>query len=139
MLSRSAAGSIIYLGSIDGIRGNPNYPAYSASKGALIPLTHVMAWRCAPYGVRVNCIAAGAIDQSGSATKPRFPPAGGSNLGDSLRLTPLGRRATPEDIASVALFFASHDSAYVTGTVLPVDGGRIAITPGTGTMDPEDS
>jgi NAD(P)-dependent dehydrogenase (short-subunit alcohol dehydrogenase family) len=137
LLKRSAAGSIIYLGSIDGIRGNPNYPAYSVSKGGLTPLTHVMAWRCGAHGIRVNCIAAGAIDQTGSTSRPRFPPAGASNLSDSLRLTPLGRRANPEDIASVALFFASRDSAFVTGVVLPVDGGRTAITPGTGTMDPE--
>jgi NAD(P)-dependent dehydrogenase (short-subunit alcohol dehydrogenase family) len=139
LLKRSDSGSIIYLGSIDGIRGNPNYPAYSVSKGGLIPLTHVMAWQCAPDGIRVNCIASGAIDQSGSGTRPRFPPAGSTNLRDALRLTPLGRRATPDDVASVALFFASRDSAFVTGTVLPVDGGRIAITPGVGTMDPEDT
>ena len=137
MLKRSGAGAIIYLGSVDGILGNPNVPAYSVSKGGLIPLTHVMAWNYAPFNIRVNCIAAAGISQIGTGAKPRSSPTADQEL--QLQLTPLRRRATPEDIASVALFFASNDSAYVTGAVLPVDGGRTAITPGTARIDPSAS
>lgn len=130
LLRRSGSGSIVYLSSVDGLRGNANIPSYSVSKGALIPLTHVMAQEFGRYGVRVNCIATAAIDQSGTGSRPYERVIADENA-ERLRLTPLGRNATPEDVAAVALFFASSDSAYVTGTILPVDGGRIAITPGT--------
>ena len=72
LLRRSDAGAIVYLGSIDGILGNPSVPAYSISKAGLIPLTHVMAHRCAP--IRVNCVAAAAIAQVG----PGRPAAEGA-------------------------------------------------------------
>jgi NAD(P)-dependent dehydrogenase (short-subunit alcohol dehydrogenase family) len=130
LLRRSEAGAIVYLGSIDGLLGNPQFPAYSVSKGGLVPLTHVMAHDCAP--VRVNCIAAAAISQVG----PDDPqPPGLTDLFSAsspvLEQTPLARYARPEDVASVALFLVSDDAAYVTGAVLPVDGGRTAFTPGT--------
>jgi NAD(P)-dependent dehydrogenase (short-subunit alcohol dehydrogenase family) len=130
LLRRSAAGAIVYLGSIDGIFGNPRFPAYSTSKGGLGPLTHVMAYNCAP--VRVNCVAAGAISQTGPGDLQ--PPWLGDLFTETspvLEQTPLGRYAQPEDVASVVLFLASDDAAYVTGAVLPVDGGRTAFTPGT--------
>jgi NAD(P)-dependent dehydrogenase (short-subunit alcohol dehydrogenase family) len=131
LLRRSDAGAIVYLGSIDGLLGNPRFPAYSASKGGLVPLTHVMAHDCAP--IRVNCVAAAAISQVGPGDLQ--PPWLGELFSASssvLEQTPLGRYARPEDVASVVLFLASDDAAYVTGAVLPVDGGRTAFTPGTG-------
>jgi len=131
LLRRSDAGAIVYLGSIDGLLGNPRFPAYSASKGGLVPLTHVMAHDCAP--IRVNCVAAAAISQVGLGDLQ--PPWLGELFSESssvLEQTPLGRYARPEDVASVVLFLASDDAAYVTGAVLPVDGGRTAFTPGTG-------
>ena len=130
LLRRSDSGAIVYLGSIDGLLGNPAFPAYSASKGGLVPLTHVMAHDCAP--VRVNCIAAGAIAQVGP-DDPQRPGLGDlfSPSSPVLEQTPLARYARPEDVASVALFLVSDDAAYVTGAVLPVDGGRTAFTPGT--------
>ena len=131
LLRRSDAGAIVYLGSIDGILGNPSVPAYSISKAGLVPLTHVMAHRCAP--IRVNCVAAAAIAQVG----PDDPqPKGLADLftPDSpvLEATPLRRYARPEEIAAVVRFLASDEASYVTGAVVPVDGGRLAITPGTG-------
>lgn len=89
-----------------------------------------MADRGGAHNVRVNCIAAGGIRQVADAA-----PAVERRTNDpeaQRRCTPLGRKATADDIASVALFFVSDDSVYVTGTVLPVDGGRLAVTPGTG-------
>jgi NAD(P)-dependent dehydrogenase (short-subunit alcohol dehydrogenase family) len=131
LLQRSDAAAIVYLGSIDGIFGNPRFPANSASKGGLAPLTHVMAYNCAP--VRVNCVATGAISQTGPGDlQPSWLGDLFTETGPVLEQTPLRRYARPEDVASVVLFLASDEAAYVTGAVLPVDGGRTAFTPGTG-------
>jgi NAD(P)-dependent dehydrogenase (short-subunit alcohol dehydrogenase family) len=129
LLERSAAGSVIYLSSIDGLLGNPDFPAYSASKGGLIPLTHVMAHDLGPAGVRVNCIAMAGMVPVGTGPPPRLPAG---SLASTVLRTPLGRTPMPEELASVAVFLASSDSSYVSGTVIPVDGGRIGVTPGTG-------
>ncbi len=129
LLAAAGASSVVYLGSIDGTRGNPRVPGYSLGKGALITLTHTMAQRLGCDGIRVNCIAAAGIVQTGSGTAPLERVTGDAAL--AARLTPLGRMPSPQEIASVAAFFASDDASYVTGTVLPVDGGRTAATPGT--------
>jgi NAD(P)-dependent dehydrogenase (short-subunit alcohol dehydrogenase family) len=90
-----------------------------------------MAYNCAP--VRVNCVAAGAISQVGpDDLQPPWLADLFTESGPVLDATPLGRYAKPEDIASVVAFLVSDDAAYVTGAVLPVDGGRTAFTPGTG-------
>jgi NAD(P)-dependent dehydrogenase (short-subunit alcohol dehydrogenase family) len=135
LLRRSDAGAIVYLGSIDGLLGNPTVPAYSVSKAGLVPLTHVMAHDCAP--VRVNCVAAAAISQVGP-DDPQRPGVAELFASSSpvLEQTPLARYARPEDVASVVRFLASDEAAYVTGAVLPVDGGRTAVTPGTGRASP---
>lgn len=122
-------GAIVYLGSIDGIRGNPQVQAYSMGKGALLPLTHTMAAKLGPRGIRVNCVAAAGLVQTGSGTPPIEREFGDSDL--LLRLTPLGRRPEVTEVASVLVFLASPDSSYVSGAVIPVDGGRIAATPAT--------
>jgi 3-oxoacyl-[acyl-carrier protein] reductase len=129
LLAVSPAASVVYLGSIDGIRGNPHVPGYSLGKGALLTLTHMMATRLGPDRIRVNCVAAAGIMQMGSGVAPLDRVTGVTDL--ARRLTPLGRMPAPEEVASVAAFFASDDASYVTGTVLPVDGGRTAPTPGT--------
>ena len=128
LLKRSGGASVIYLSSIDGLRGNPNVPAYSVSKGGLVTLVRVLAGRHGGDRIRFNCIASGGILQTPRRARNDRPIADGSLL---LQLTPLRRMARPSDIASAALFFASPESEYVTGTVLAVDGGRIAVTPGT--------
>jgi NAD(P)-dependent dehydrogenase (short-subunit alcohol dehydrogenase family) len=128
LLRRSGGASVIYLSSIDGLRGNPNLPAYSVSKGGLVTLVRVLAGRHAGDRIRFNCIASGGILQTPRGAQDDRPIADVSQL---FQLTPLRRMGRPSDIASAALFFASPDSEYVTGTVLPVDGGRIAVTPGT--------
>jgi len=131
---KAAQGAIVYLGSIDGIRGNPHVPAYSMGKGGLVPLTHSMAQRFGADGIRVNCVATAAIVQTPPSAGPLNRITGDDAL--LIRLTPLGRRPKPEEIASVMVFLASDDASYVTGAVLPVDGGRLAGTPGAWSGEP---
>jgi NAD(P)-dependent dehydrogenase (short-subunit alcohol dehydrogenase family) len=114
--------AVVHLGSIDGTLGNPGVPAYSAAKGGLVPLTHVMAHELARYGIRVNCVARAAV----AGHPPQAPKAG-----NVLAATPLGRAGEPEEIAAAVAFLASAEASYVTGTVLTVDGGRSGLTPGT--------
>lgn len=121
--------AIAYLGSIDGLRANPQVPAYSMGKGALVTLTHAMAARLGADGIRVNCVAAAGVVQSGSGVPPLRREVGDAAL--ARRLTPLGRMPEPGEIAAVLDFLVSPAASYVSGAVVPVDGGRIAATPGT--------
>jgi len=123
LLKRSGSGAIVHIGSIDGTLGNPQIPAYSASKGGLVPLTHVMADEFAGYGIRVNCVARAMFAARGGPANPRHAALIGQ--------TPLARPAFPEEIAAAVCFLASSEASYVNGVVLPVDGGRSGITPGT--------
>lgn len=128
-LAAAPAASVVYLGSIDGIRANPQVPGYSAGKAGVAVLTHAMAARLGADGTRVNCVAAAGIVQTPAREGPPDRFVGDRDL--ALRLTPLGRWPDVDEVASVVLFFASDASSYVSGAVLPVDGGRIAATPGT--------
>ncbi|WP_066268807.1 SDR family NAD(P)-dependent oxidoreductase [Hydrogenophaga palleronii] len=115
--------SIVHIGSIDGSLGNPQIPAYSAAKGGLVPLTHVMADEFAVHGIRVNCVARAMMVERDAAPHARFAPL--------VAQTPMGRPAYPDELAAAVCFLASETSSYINGVVLPVDGGRSGITPGT--------
>lgn len=109
---------IINIGSIDGLQA-PTLEtyAYSSSKAAVHHLTRVLAHRLAPSRITVNAIAPGPFESKMmAATLERF--------GDSIRAScPLGRIGRPDDMAGTAIFLASRAGAYLTGTVIPVDGG----------------
>ncbi|MBN8912457.1 MAG: glucose 1-dehydrogenase [Rhizobiales bacterium] len=122
LLKASNAGSLINVSSIMGQRGLRQLAGYSATKGAVTALTKALAVEYAPYNIRVNALAPGYID---TALTERFlkNPLVSKALLDK---TPLRRFGTPEEIARAALFFASEDSAYVTGAELAVDGGMTA-------------
>jgi NAD(P)-dependent dehydrogenase (short-subunit alcohol dehydrogenase family) len=131
--------SVVLLGSVDGLYGNPRVPSYSASKGGIVPLTHVMAYELAGDDIRVNAIASAQTIQP-SAELLQGPPPGAPGwegfpgpdyyrqLGEA---TPLKRYGSMEDWAGAVSFLASDDAAYVTGSVLVVDCGRTGLTPGT--------
>ncbi|MFN0302333.1 MAG: SDR family NAD(P)-dependent oxidoreductase [Burkholderiales bacterium] len=135
-LKAAGGASIIHHGSIDGALGNPTAVSYSVSKGGLIPLTHVMAHALAKYGIRVNCINSGGLLASRQGIPVRLMPElrGGAvnTLNARTKATPLGRPGYIEECASVALFLASDDASFMTGSVMTLDGGRTGITPGTG-------
>jgi NAD(P)-dependent dehydrogenase (short-subunit alcohol dehydrogenase family) len=111
------SGSIINLASMAGIIGMAGGAAYSATKLSLVALTRAWAAEFSPSGVRVNAIAPGPVYTASD-------PASIKALGDT---TLLGRAAQPEEIAEVIGFIASPRASYITGAVIPVDGGRTAI------------
>ncbi len=116
-------GSIINTASIAGLVGFMGIPAYCASKGAVIQLTKTAALEYATHGIRVNAICPGVI---WTPMVERF--TGGTEEGKAqmAALEPVGRMGTAEEVASLALYLASDDSAFVTGTAIPIDGGFVA-------------
>ncbi|MDF1586511.1 glucose 1-dehydrogenase [Marinimicrococcus flavescens] len=122
VMRAQGGGSILTVASTAGLRPRPGLVWYNTSKGAAITATKAMAVELAPEQIRVNCLC---------------PVAGETPLlasfmgGDTPELrakfkasVPMGRLSTPQDIARAALFYASDDSAFITGTALEVDGGR---------------
>jgi NAD(P)-dependent dehydrogenase (short-subunit alcohol dehydrogenase family) len=128
----SGGGSIINVSSIGGIQAGGGVMSYRASKAAVIMFTKSAAIELAHYDIRVNCIAPGNIPTTLVATAAtekspeelaRFEHA----IREQMRADrPLKREGTPADIAEAALYLAGERSRYVTGTVLPVDGGTVA-------------
>jgi len=112
-------GSIINISSILGLVGFPNAIAYCAAKGGVSNLTRAAAQDLAPLGIRVNAIAPAFIKTN--MTKDVLENEAFNNAIKAN--TPLGYTGDPEDIAQAALYLASDDSRYVTGIILPVDGG----------------
>ncbi len=111
------AGRIINISSVAAEHVNMGQTNYSASKGAINSFTRALAVELAKRGVTVNAIAPGFIETDMSA-------AARNKAGDRIaKFIPMRRIGTPEDIARVAVFLASADSAYITGQVLTVDGG----------------
>ena len=114
---RKHSGSIINMTSVVGIHGNGGQANYSASKAGLIAFTKSLALETASRNVRVNAVAPGYIGTDMTASLP-------DKLKEAfLEKIPLKRMGTPEDVALAVLFLASGDSAYITGQVIPVDGG----------------
>ncbi|HVV31542.1 MAG TPA: SDR family NAD(P)-dependent oxidoreductase, partial [Mycobacteriales bacterium] len=127
-LKESGSGAIVNNASVDGVLGNPGLILYSTAKAGMIGLTRVMASEFAAYGIRVNCVAPALIEfPEMTTTTPEMERA----FDHLIRNTPMRRKGQPDEVARTVLFFATEDSSYVTGAMLPVDGGRIQLTPGT--------
>ncbi|WP_435105371.1 SDR family NAD(P)-dependent oxidoreductase [Arhodomonas sp. AD133] len=119
---RRAGGSVINIASMLTFFGSPAAPAYAASKGGVGQLTKSLAVAWAPEGVRVNALAPGWI--ATDLTSPLVEDAQRSS--ELVGRTPMGRWGEPADLGGPALFLASEQARFVTGAILPVDGGYAA-------------
>lgn len=116
-------GCIVNIGSTAGIRPRPGLTWYNASKGAVNLLSQSMAVELAGDGIRVNCIAP-VMGNTGMLEDFMGVPDTPENRRKFVATIPMGRMSEPADVARAAVYLASDDSDFVTGTVLPVDGGR---------------
>lgn len=123
MKSLGKAGSIILMASMSGIAANGDTLAYSISKGSVITMARALADAHGPAGIRVNAVAPGPIETKLLQLDPDL-----AREADRLRQrTPLRRLAKPHEIADAVAFLGSEMGAYVTGTVLAVDGGLLSV------------
>jgi 3-oxoacyl-[acyl-carrier protein] reductase len=117
---RARAGRIVAIGSVAALQGNPGNAAYAASKGALMSYCRTLAIETAKRGITVNTIAPGFIDTDMMAPYAPY-------RADMEKQIPAGRFAKPHEIAGLVAFLMSGPAAYITGAVLPVDGGLTAM------------
>ena len=122
LLARSK-GAIVFIGSVMSFFGGPRQPAYSASKGAVRNLTMSLACAYAPEGIRVNAVAPGWVVTQLS----RGAREDATRNAQIMSRVPMGRWAEPVEIADPILFLCSDAARYMTGTVMPVDGGYMSV------------
>lgn len=129
LLRADKGGSIINIGSIEGLAANPQHAAYCASKGGIHALTRAMAIDHGEDNIRVNAIAPGWIrtDLSDAYINAQQDPE--TAWEDLYKMHPVGRIGEPEDVGKLAVYLASDDSTYVTGQVIVIDGGRTSKLP----------
>jgi NAD(P)-dependent dehydrogenase (short-subunit alcohol dehydrogenase family) len=118
--AKGSRASVINVASVAGFIADPGLSYYGAAKAAMVSLTRTAALEWAGHGVRVNAIAPGWVESEMNAVA-RQDPAFTQNV---ISMIPLGRWGTPEEIANVALFLASDAAAFMTGSVVVIDGGQ---------------
>jgi 3-oxoacyl-[acyl-carrier protein] reductase len=116
-------GSIVFVSSTAGQRGEARHSAYAASKGALISYTKSLAMELGPRGIRVNCVAPGWVETAMTERTLSDP----QERREIERAIPLGRVARPEDIAGPILFLVSDLARHVQGEILNVNGGSVLV------------
>jgi 3-oxoacyl-[acyl-carrier protein] reductase len=122
---RNGSGAIVNVASTAGLSGVPGMAAYTAAKHGVVGLTRALAVEWGRAGVRVNCICPGAT------LTPMLLATSDDYRAERVRRVPLGRLGEPDEQVAVALFLASDAASYVTGAIVPVDGGVSAMAPGT--------
>ena len=123
--AQGRGGSIINISSTAGIRPRPGLVWYNGTKGAVNTITQCMATELAPDNIRVNAVCP-VIGATGLLQEFMGAPDTAENRARFLASIPLGRMSTPADIANACLWLAEDASSFITGVLLPVDGGRCA-------------
>jgi len=126
-MREAGGGSIINVASVLGINGARNRAAYAPSKGAVVLLTKCMAIDHGHENIRVNAICPSFVETDLTAAVVNQAPDPQAVRRERIAAHPLGRLGQPEDIAGLTVYLASDESSWVTGTVLPVDGGYLAV------------
>ncbi len=121
IMVQNGGGSIINISSMAAKYGLPGVVAYSASKSAVEGMTRAMAVELAPFNIRVNCIAPGFIKTDMSSSALDSDPERKNRV---LSRTPLRRLGKPSEVADAVSFLVSESATFITGVVLPVDGGN---------------
>ena len=123
-LRRRGGGSIVNIGSIEGLGSNPGHPAYSASKAGIHGFTAAVAVDHGHEGIRCNAIAPGWINSDLSEIYIESMADSGRVRRERLAMPPAGRLGEPRDVGNLAVWLASDESGFVTGQVYVIDGGR---------------
>ncbi len=126
-MRKAGGGSIINMASVLGINGARNRASYAPSKGAVVLLTKCMAIDHGHENIRVNAICPSFVETDLTATVISKAPDPNLVRSERISVHPIGRLGQPEDIAGLAVYLASDESSWVTGSVFPVDGGYLAV------------
>ncbi len=121
-----AGGAIVINGSISGLVGIAGQAPYGPSKGAVVEMTRQLAVEYAQRGIRVNCVCPGTVDTAVLRRAMQMAPDPQAFLAMLISGHPIGRIGRPEEIAAAVAFLACDEASFITGAILPVDGGYTA-------------
>jgi 3-oxoacyl-[acyl-carrier protein] reductase len=123
LIARGETGAIASVASVDGIRASQHHASYGAAKAGLISLAKSLSGEWSQYGVRMNIVAPGGI------VTPRAKLRAPEVEFEQMKLVPMQRRGTIDDIASALVFLLSEQAVYITGQTVAVDGGLTGVGP----------